>query len=76
MTSRRMTVLLIALSAVTAGCSNKSNRSDGGGPPPPPPPPQASYALAVTSVDVVNKDTGEALVVGGLPAPGGELNVP
>lgn len=77
MTSRSIALLLIALTAATAGCSGKNNRNDGGGPPPPPPPPQASsYALAVTSVDIVNKDTGEALVVGGLPAQGGELNVP
>jgi hypothetical protein len=69
-----MIVVLIAMAAVTAGCSGKSNRSDGGGPPPPPPPP-ASYTVAVTSVDVVNKDTGQPLVVGGLPAAGGELEV-
>lgn len=76
MTSLRMSVLLIALLTITAACSGESNRNDDGGGPPPPSPPQASYALAVTSVDVVNKDTGEALAVGGLPAQGGELTVP
>ena len=76
MTSRRTTVLLIALATVTAGCSGgKSNRSDGSGAAPPPPPVEASYTVAVTAVDVVNKDTGEQLVVGGLPAQGGALNI-
>jgi hypothetical protein len=70
-----MMVALIALTAVTAGCSGKSNRSDGVGQGPPPPPVQASYSLAVTSIDVVNKDTGEPIAVGGLPAQGGELNI-
>lgn len=73
---RRSTFLLIALASATAGCSGKSNRSDGGGPPPPPPPQEASYSASVTAVNVVNKDTGEQLVVGGLPAQGGELNIP
>lgn len=75
MTPTRTIVALIALIAVTAGCSGKSNRSDGGGQGPPPPPVQASYTLAVTSIDVVNKDTGEPIAVGGLPAQGGELNI-
>ena len=74
---RRSTFLLIALASATAGCSGKSNRSDGGGPPPLAPPPQeASYSASVTAVNVVNKDTGEQLIVGGLPAQGGELNIP
>ena len=71
MPSTTTIVALIALAAVTAGCSGKNNRTDGEGPPPPP----ASYALAVTGVDIVNKDTGEPIVVGGLPAQGGELNI-
>ena len=67
-------MLLIALASMTAACSGgKSNRNDGGGAAPPPP--EASYTVAVTAVDVVNKDTGEQLVVGGLPAQGGQLNV-
>jgi hypothetical protein len=73
---RTSTFVLIALASATAGCSGKSNRSDGGGPPPPPPPQEASYSASVTAVNVVNKDTGEQLVVGGLPAQGGELNIP
>ena len=75
MPSTTTIVALIALAAVTAGCSGKNNRTDDGGPPPPPPPPPASYALAVTGVEIVNKDTGEPIVVGGLPAQGGELNI-
>jgi hypothetical protein len=76
MASRILPVLLMALATITAACSGGSNRSDGGGTaPPPPPPPEASYAVAVTAVAVVNKDTGEQLVVGGLPAQGGELNI-
>jgi hypothetical protein len=75
MISRTMTVLLIALATGAAACSGKSNRQDPGGPAPPPPPLEASYAASVTAVDVVNKDTGEPLTVGGLPAQGGELNI-
>lgn len=75
MTPSRLIVALIALTAVTAGCSGRSNRSDGSSGPPAPPPPPASYTLAVTSVAVVNKDTGEPIAVGGLPAQGGELNM-
>lgn len=68
---RKTTVVLIALAA--AGCHSK-NRDDPGTVAPPPV--VASYSVAVTSVEVVNKDTGQPLVVGGLPAQGGELNVP
>lgn len=75
MISRKLTVLLIALATAATGCSGKSNRSDGGGAPAPPPPPEASYVVAVSAIDVVNKDTGEQVVVGGLPAQGGQLNI-
>ena len=63
------TFLLAGLSIVAAGCDFKDDDDSGAAPAP------ASYTVAVTGVGMVNKDTGEALVVDGLPVQGGALTV-
>ncbi len=68
--------LLLAVLALPAGCSRSGDGSgDPSRPTPTVPPTAATYSLEVIAVDVVNKDSGAALEVGGLPAQGGSLDV-
>lgn len=74
--TRVIAALLLAVLALPAGCSRSSDGSGNGSQPTPTVPPTAdTYSLEVVAVDVVNKDSGAALEVGGLPAQGGSLDV-
>lgn len=69
--------LLLAVLALPAACSRGSDGSgDPTRPTPTLPPTGDAYRLEVIAVDVVNKDSGASLEVGGLPAQGGSLDVP
>jgi hypothetical protein len=62
-------VLIGALAALAAGCWNDDGDHTGS------PEPGASYTVTVIDADVVNKDSGAGLEVGGMPLEGGTLVV-
>jgi len=73
---KMIAALLLAVLALPAGCSSSDDGSNDPSRPTPTLPPTAdTYSLEVIAVDVVNKDSGAALEVGGLPAQGGSLDV-
>lgn len=37
--------------------------------------PEIQYGVSIVAIDAVNKDTGETLVVEGVPVAGGTLNI-
>jgi hypothetical protein len=79
MKNYKIMCLLTALSVIAAGCNSGGGTAGGSDSPPPPPPPPpptaANYSVTVTAVDMVNKDSGEALEVEGFPIDGGVLTV-
>ena len=73
---KMIAALLLAVLALPAGCSSSGDGSgDPSRPTPTLPPTADTYSLDVIAVDVVNKDSGAALEVGGLPAQGASLDV-
>lgn len=75
--TKLIAALLLAVLVLPAGCSRGSDGSaDPRRPTPTLPPIADAYSLEVTAIDVVNKDSGAPLEVGGLPAQGGSLDVP
>jgi hypothetical protein len=64
-------LLLAPLAALAAGCWNDDDDDDDD----PAPGAEPSYSVTVTGADVVNKDSGEEVAVGGLPLEGGVLTV-
>jgi hypothetical protein len=69
MKTRNRAILVATLSIAAASCSRDKDKREAE------PPPVESYAVTVTAVDAVNKDSGESLDVSGLPAEGGVLTV-
>lgn len=61
-------ILLGASTVLTAGCDLFDDDDIGV-------PAAETYTATVTSVDVVNKDSGEMLVIEGFPVEGGVLTV-
>ena len=72
MKNLKVSVVTIALLVGVSGCGG----GQGAGPGPSPPPPVLnSFKVTVTEIEVVNKDSGAALVVEGLPLTGGETTI-
>jgi hypothetical protein len=66
---RVMTVLASTL-LVLAGCGSDHNATSDPGEAPPA---ADIYTVAITEIEIVNKDSGAAVMVEGLPAAGGTL---
>ena len=72
MTYLKKIILMAVLSIVAAGCDYSDNNR---GPAGSTPPTANTYTVTVTSVVMVNKDSGEVQVIEGFPIDGGLLTV-
>ncbi len=72
MSNYKTTILLAALSTMVTGCPFDSDNNGGSGAAFPA---AQTYTATVTSVSMVNKDSGETLEVDRLPLQGGVLTV-
>jgi len=68
-TCRTLTTLAAGLLILAACESDRVETSDPGQPPPT----STDYTVTITEVVVVNKDSGEPVIVEGLPVAGGSL---
>jgi predicted component of type VI protein secretion system len=61
--------VLAALSLLALGCDSGGHKEKSAAAP------ATQYGVSVVAIDAVNKDTGEALVVDGVPVNGGTVNI-